>query len=62
MLTYTMLTFSVRTNLATVGHVTFVPYHLKFSAVLNSDIRILDDIDSYYMDPYCNKCKKTLTV
>jgi len=25
-LQYTMLTFSVRTNLATVGHVTFVPY------------------------------------
>jgi len=28
--------------------------HLKFSDVLNADIRILDDIDSYYTDPYCN--------
>jgi len=28
-LQYTMLTFSVRTNLATVGHVTFVPYEWR---------------------------------
>ena len=28
--------------------------HLKFSDVLNADICILDNIDSYYTDPYGN--------
>jgi len=27
---------------------------LKFSDVLNADIRVLDNIDSYHTDPYCN--------
>jgi len=32
----------------------YLQHFSQNSDVLNADVRILDNIDSYYTDPYCN--------